>query len=494
MQVGEVKQVTIGSFFEMAKNEGGTYEVMTPQGWKDIGELYLKKQKECFIISTEKAKELGCSFDHLVNTDKGWGETRNLEVGKSLVETKDGFEKLTRKNSVGKKDTYDWEVLSDEHAYFSNDIVSHNTGKTSIVKQMKNYPMEYNGKKFSGFDVVDIPLAQIEEMGDVLGCPDDFIKLEKAQGSEMEYKWVLAKDVVMQNYLDKGWQFSESGRVETKYAPPEWVPTEARPGIIIFDDGNRASVRILKGLMQLVQDYKTIGWTIPEGWSICFTGNPDMQNYLVTTQDDAMITRQRHITLRPDAKEWSVWAANAKVDGRGISFVLKYPEMMTGVRTNLRTLTEFFRCIERFDNIEKSKKDVLIEGKSLLDEETVEAFLVFVTRDMKMVIEPQMILDDAEKTFPMIDKLMKEREPRVDIVSVTCDRLFAHLVQDDFEIQKKVIENFQKFVVYDVIPEDMRHSLMRRIAEVKTKSNIQSLLLGNKAILKFVADSLRVTV
>ena len=60
--------------------------------------------------------------------------------------------------------------------------------------------------------------------------------------------------------------------------------------------------------MQLVQDYKTIGWEIPAGWTILFTGNPDRQNYLVTTVDDAIITRQRHITMKPDAKEWAKWA------------------------------------------------------------------------------------------------------------------------------------------------------------------------------------------
>ena len=54
-----------------------------------------------------------------------------------------------------------------------------------------------------------------------------------------------------------------------------WVPKEEKPGIILFDDGNRASPRILKGMMQLIQDYRTISWSIPDGWTILFfTGNP----------------------------------------------------------------------------------------------------------------------------------------------------------------------------------------------------------------------------
>ena len=50
-------------------------------------------------------------------------------------------------------------------------------GKTDVVKSLESVPIEWNGKKYEGFQIVDIPLAQIEEMGDVLGYPVEEIKM-----------------------------------------------------------------------------------------------------------------------------------------------------------------------------------------------------------------------------------------------------------------------------------------------------------------------------
>ena len=363
------------------------------------------------------------------------------------------------------------------------------TAKTALSKEFVNQPIEFRGKMWDGFDVRAIPVAQIEEMGDIHGVPEDFILMRDKEGKE---KWVIAKDSIIDSYKDLGFVLDTDNRAITKTCPPDWVPIEERPGILLFDDANRASVRILKGIMQLIQDYRTIGWEVPAGWTILCTGNPDRQTYLVTTVDDAIITRQRHITMVPDAQQWSVWAANAKVDPRGINFVLRYPEMMIGVRTNLRTLTEFFRCIERFKDIENHKEEVMIDGKSLIDEETLNSFLVFATRDMKMVVEPKDVLENVEKVLPEIEKLMTGgREARLDIVAVICDRLYAHLVQDDYKISPTHVKNFQAFVTFKTIPEDLRHSLMRRVAE-HDNANLKAFLLGSKEIYQFVAESLRI--
>ena len=384
-----------------------------------------------------------------------------------------------------------FERCDKEQPRWTGNIWGHpGVGKTSLVKALKNKPVKFRSDEYKGYEIVDIPLAQIEEMGDILGVPEDFIEMKKGDITKL----VLAKDSVLEDFKNDGWAFAHNGRVVTKTCPPEWVPTEEKPGIIIFDDGNRASIRIQKGLMQLVQDYKTIGWEIPAGWTILFTGNPDNQNYLVTTVDDAIITRQRHITMKPDAREWAVWAVSAGIDKRGINFILKYPEMMIGQRTNLRTLTEFFRCLERYKDIESHKDDVYTDGLAVLDQETLDSFLVFVTRDMKMIIEPEDILNGSQNIFKEIKSLMDGSEPRVDIIGVTCDRLFAHIVQNDYQMKKEHVQNFQKFVTFESIPEDMRHSLMRRIAEANTATDLKPFLLGNKEILKFVASSLRVMV
>ena len=125
-------------------------------------------------------------------------------------------------------------------------------GKTSLVKFLENEKVEFDGKEFDGLKIVDIPIAQVEEMGDILGLPETFIEMERGSGDK---KWFMKSFV--DDMMKAGWVPTDRMPV-TRYAPPSWVPTEECPGIILFDDGNRASQRIMKGIMQLVQDYRTI--------------------------------------------------------------------------------------------------------------------------------------------------------------------------------------------------------------------------------------------
>jgi len=364
-------------------------------------------------------------------------------------------------------------------------------GKTSLVKQLAKKPVTWNGKDYDGFAVVDIPLAQIEEMGDVLGYPVEEIKMLKldADGKTVkDEKWIKAVDSLIASYMDKGWTTENEQR--TIYAKPSWVPTEERPGVILFDDGNRASQRIMKGLMQLVQDYRTISWTLPEGWTIVFTGNPDNRFNQVTSMDSAQLSRMKFISLVPDAVEWSVWAENNNIDKRLISFVLRYPEMMVGSeRTNPRSLAEFGRALKRFPTLDQeSYKKCLIEANASLDKGTIETLMVFLQRDTELVIDPQSVLDDYEKNAKkQLENLMNRTEPRIDIVNVINDRLYAYIVSDNYVFDKKHVSNFQSWLLDPNLPKDCSYALVRRLCFSDQDCPYTRMLLSNnKELLKIV--------
>lgn len=133
MQIGEIKELEIQDFFELSK-EGGIYEIETPDGWIEIGDLFLKKNKECYLIRTSNGLELCGSEDHWVESQDGWKALKDIDVQKDLAYTKNGKEEIVAKEYVGTENTYDLEVLSESHKYYANDIVSHNTGKTMICK------------------------------------------------------------------------------------------------------------------------------------------------------------------------------------------------------------------------------------------------------------------------------------------------------------------------------------------------------------------------
>lgn len=366
------------------------------------------------------------------------------------------------------------------------------SGKTAVVKDFKNRKVTFRGKEYDGYEIIDIPLAFLEECGDVLGLPESFIELEK----DNEKKWVLKENV---EFMIKGGWVPTGKAPVTKYAPPSWVPTEEKPGILLFDDGNRAAPRILKGLMQLVQDYRTISWSLPAGWTIVFTGNPDNAEYSVTTQDSAQLTRMRHVTMKLDVKEWVNWATENNVDGRGIGFALKYPEMIEdgGERTNLRTYTEFCRCLERYPDklTDSQRKSLVIDGNSLLDEEIVSTFITFMEVDMKLVIDPEKILNNSEFAIKEVKSLVKGSEPRIDIISITCNRLVSYILSSNYSLKPEHIKNFQDFITCQdkngefCIPKDISQCLMRQITSSK-RHELFKLVMGNKVIIDWCKEGL----
>jgi len=361
-------------------------------------------------------------------------------------------------------------------------------GKTAIVKQHCSKPVTWNKKQYPGYKVIDVPLAQFEEMGDLHGMPSRYVKVVKNHDQPKVERWV--PEEVVQGYLDAKWELVYEAGVQTKYAPPDWVPQEPGPTILLLDDWNRASVRIIKGVMQLLQNYGMVSWQLPAGCNIVLTANPDEQDYLVTSLDSAILTRQRHITLKHDAKEWSVWAQREKLDPRVISFVLQYPEMMIGSeRTNPRTIAQFGRDVRRIPDLstKENQKRFMMQAHALLDEQTVSTLMVFCERDVEMIIEPEAILRGEDWIPKKVNSLMGQKEQRVDVLGVTVDRLFAYVVQPDTKATKKAIENFQKFLTMKPIPEDMRHNFCLRIARVK-EPKVQQWILHNETLTKMILE------
>lgn len=145
MQVGEECDIKMEDFFNLVEGEGGTYEVETPQGWIEIGDLK-REDKECFILRTANGISLGAGHDHLIETQDGWEKTDKINVQHSIVKTKDGEDQIVAREYIGIHKTFDFEVLSDEHKYYTNGIVSHNCGKTLTCKWLRSLCLE------KGFD------------------------------------------------------------------------------------------------------------------------------------------------------------------------------------------------------------------------------------------------------------------------------------------------------------------------------------------------------
>ena len=297
---------------------------------------------------------------------------------------------------------------------------THGIGKTEIVRQFA---------KENHYQWAYIAPAQFEEMGDLIGMPS--IKNGK-----------------------------------TIFNPPDWVPTTEGPGILLIDDVNRADGRILRGMMQLLQNYELLSWKLPPQWQIVLTANPDGGDYSLTPLDDAMLTRMLHISLIFDAKAWAVWAGKNKIDARGINFVLSHPELVQGERTTPRTLVQFFQSIAAIPKLSENLTLVQMLGASCLDEKTVAAFLSFVQQNLAQLISPENICTSSDfetEVYQPIKKIVQQDLLRVDILATLCTRLNNYLVLNKIKPTPLQFSNIQSFIKMDLLPNDLRLSFLQGI-------------------------------
>lgn len=333
---------------------------------------------------------------------------------------------------------------------------THGLGKTDLVKS-------YAASR--GWQLAYCAPAQFEEMGDLHGIPTVHDPTPDQPNSGDEY---------------------------TVFAPPEWVPKSKGPGILLLDDINRADDRILRGIMQLLQNFEMVSWRLPEQWQIVATANPEGADYSVTPMDDAMLTRMLHFTLNFDVKAWAKWATAAGVDPRGIAFVLNYPETVTGKRTTPRTLVQFFEQIQGIHDLKAEMELVATLAASSLDETTVAAFINFVNDELSTLLHPEDILSaktnkEWQKRFQELAK-GKDGGKRVDRISAICTRLYLHVTAEKYRLQERHAANFAEFMLDEAIPNDLRGGLMMDLS--KHSSPVTKALLADKRLSKLLLAKL----
>jgi len=331
---------------------------------------------------------------------------------------------------------------------------THGLGKTTLVQEFA---------KKNNWQLAYCAPAQFEEMGDLHGIP---------------YQVDPDKDVIGDEY--------------TAFAPPDWVPTEEGPGILLLDDINRADDRILRGLMQLLQNFELFSWQLPAKWQIVATANPEGGDYSVTAMDDAMLTRLLHLTMVFDPKSWAKWAEAAGVDSRGIDFVLTYPEVVTGKRSTPRSLVQFFEQIAGIPDLKKEIEMVSILAMSSLDDVTVGTFLGFVNDNLEQLVSPEDILDakDFKKVSKRIENLSKSEDggKRVDRLATICTRLYLVLTKENYDPKSNHADNLVKFMLLTTLPNDLRmsfHSDLMKNGSEKVKG-----MLRDKRLAKLLLDGM----
>ena len=343
-------------------------------------------------------------------------------------------------------------------------------GKTSSIVQLAEE---------LDLSFVKLNLAQIEEIGDLVGFPIRQFEME-LDGSKL---WI--DEHAFDEYRKLGYKSTSKNRMS--YCPPEWIADKSNGGILLLDDWNRADIRFIQAVMELIDRQQYISWKLPKDWHIILTANPDNGDYLVNSIDTAQKTRFISANLKFDLNTWGKWAEENKLDGRCINFLLMHPELITK-EVNARSVVMFFNSISSIKTFEEQLPLVQMIGEGSVGQEFASLFTMFINNKLDKMISPQNIFEQDEKyVLTTLKGLVgKDKNYRADIASTLGTRITNYLgvYAKDNKIEKPIIERLGKIVTENIFATDICYQMIKSIYNENPRKF--NLLMLNKDLVKYI--------
>ena len=345
-------------------------------------------------------------------------------------------------------------------------------GKTSTIIQLAD---ELNLK------FVKLNLAQIEELGDLVGFP---IRQFEVCVNGGDCLWI--DEHAVQEYTKQGYQFTGANRMS--YCPPEWISNSSSGGILLLDDWNRADIRFIQAVMELIDRQQYISWSLPKDWHIILTSNPDNGEYLVNSIDNAQKTRFISVDLKFDINCWSEWAENAQIDNRCINFLLKHPELVS-TEINSRAITTFFNSISSLESFDNNLALIQMIGEGSVGNEFSTMFTIFINNKLDKIISPEIIMthDSEEYILNTLKGIIgKDKEYRADLASIISTRIinYSSYYAKNNKVEKSFIDRLAFLINEELFAVDLKYNMVKSIYNGNTSAF--KLLMLNKTLINFL--------
>lgn len=355
-------------------------------------------------------------------------------------------------------------------------------GKTSTVVELA---------KENNLNFVKLNLAQIEELGDLVGFPVRQFQMYKEKTikkvDDLNYTTAqrtaaasdLAKmtstvtkkvgqwvdELAVSEYLKNGYKMTGKNRMS--YAAPEWIADKKEGGILLLDDWNRADVRFIQAVMELIDRQTYISWSLPKDWHIILTANPDNGDYMVNSIDSAQKTRYITANLKFDVNVWGRWAEEAGIDTRCINFLLLHPELVTQ-ETNARSITTFFNAISSFNSFEDNLSMVQMIGEGSVGDAFASMFTTFINNKLDKLVTPKDLLTHENESYILGELrgcIGKDDAYRADIASTLATRLgnYAVVYSKENTITQKITDRLISLCTKDYFTNDLKYLIVRTI-------------------------------
>jgi nucleoside-triphosphatase THEP1 len=343
-------------------------------------------------------------------------------------------------------------------------------GKTSAIIQLA---------KEQNLSFVKLNLAQIEEIGDLVGFPIRQFEVE----INNEKTWV--DEHAFDEYMKLG--YNSTGLNRMSYCPPEWISGKEEGGILLLDDWNRADVRFIQAVMELIDRQQYISWTLPKNWHIILTANPDNGDYLVNSIDNAQKTRFISVNLKFDIDCWGKWAEENDIDGRCINFLLMHPELVT-TDVNSRSVSMFFNSISSIKSFDDSLPLIQMIGEGSVGPEFSSLFTMFINNKLDKMISPENIFKQDEKYVMTTLKGLvgKDSKYRADIASTLSTRIvnYLDLYSKNNPVEKDTINRISKLVTEEIFTTDICYNMVKSI--YNNNMNKFKTMIMDKELVKYI--------
>lgn len=356
-------------------------------------------------------------------------------------------------------------------------------GKTSTIVDLAK---EHN------LNFVKLNLAQIEELGDLVGFPVRQFQMYKETAvkntnSDINYtagqraaasndlaalgnvvtkkvgQWV--DELAVAEYLKNGYKMTGKNRMS--YCAPEWISDKKEGGILLLDDWNRADTRFIQACMELIDRQTYISWALPKDWHIILTANPDNGDYMVNSVDSAQKTRYITANLKFDVNVWGRWAEEAGIDSRCINFLLLHPELVTQ-ETNSRSITTFFNAISSFESFDANLSMIQMIGEGSVGDTFASMFTTFINNKLDKLVTPKDLLTHENETYILGELrgcIGKDDTYRADIASTLATRLanFAVIYSKENTVSQKMTDRLISLCTKDYFTNDLKYLIVRTI-------------------------------
>lgn len=323
-------------------------------------------------------------------------------------------------------------------------------GKTSAIMQL--------GSELD-MQVVKLNLAQLEELGDLVGFP---VKEFQVRNNEGKSLWITEQEIDTAN--KKGYKVVDK---RMSHAAPEWIQGRGEGGFLVLDDYTRADHRFMQACMELIDKQEYVSWRLPRNWHVILTTNPDNGDYNVTSLDNAQKTRFISVETKFDANVWARWAENMRIDGRCINFLLMHPEVITQ-EINPRSITTFFNSISSIKDFSKELPLIQMVGEGSIGAEAASLFVMFINNQLDKILTPQeLIQKDEKELLEALDDCVGVNDTyRADIASVLATRLINYCLRTASEghVPETMINRLIKFTTkFNTFTEDLKYYIVKEL-------------------------------